>query len=116
MIENYASGLERIFSAYIDKDKKPIVEDLNVSLKVTLPNMNYKAVKNEKSNSNNLDLTIQEKIILEFLETHESLRRITVEDLLGVGGSRAGEILQEMIKKSLIYKHGSGPRTKYSKN
>ena len=41
---------------------------------------------------------------------------ITVEDLLGVGGSRAGEILKEMIKKSLIYKHGSGPSTKYSKN
>ena len=116
LIENYASGLERIFSAYADKDKKPIVEDLNVSLKVTLPNMNYKSEKNEKSNLYDFELTNQEKIILDFLETHESLRRTTVEDLLGVGGSRAGEILQEMIKKSLIYKHGSGPSTKYSKD
>lgn len=115
LIENYASGLERIFSAYKDSDKKPIIEDLNVSFKVTLPNMNYRNEIDGKKNIEYFDLTKQEKTVLDFLETHESLRRTTVEDLLGVGGSRAGDILQEMMKKSLIYKDGSGPGTKYYK-
>lgn len=75
-----------------------IIEDLNVSFKVILPNMNYKLVEN-KINNINIELSEQENIILDFLKTHESLRRITVEDLLGVGGSRAGEILNERIKK-----------------
>ncbi len=116
LIENYASGLERIYSAYEKEENKPIIEDLKVSLKVTLPNMNYKYSGNFDNNIKENDLSMQEKTILEFLDTHEYIRRITVEDLLTVSESRAGEILQEMIKKALILKFGSGPRIKYSKN
>ena len=110
LIENYASGFERIFAAYKNENKKPTVDDLNVSLKVTLPNMNYDIFKNGVKDSN---LSDQEIVILEFLNKHESIRRTTVEDLLGVGSSRAGEILQEMLNKSLIKREGTARNTKY---
>ena len=110
LIENYASGFERIFAAYKNENKKPTVDDLNVSLKVTLPNMNYDIFKNGVRDSN---LSDQEIVILDFLNKHESMRRTTVEDLLGVGSSRAGEILQEMLNKSLIKREGTARNTKY---
>lgn len=47
-IENYASGLTRVFEAYENISEKPIIDNSLVALKVTFPNINYDSFKREK--------------------------------------------------------------------
>lgn len=104
---------KKYFVNFYSKKDKPVIEDLKISFTVILPNMNYKYNENSNNNLNEDNITSQEKTILDFLDTHESIRRTTVEDLLGVSTCRTCEIIQEMIIKELIFKSGTGRNTRY---
>lgn len=41
IIENYASGISRIYSEYANEELKLSIESSMVMLKLTLPNINY---------------------------------------------------------------------------
>lgn len=75
LIENYALGLERIFSTYKGKEEKTIIEDLSISFKVTLPNMYYKSsIINDSSNileniTKNVGENVGENIFLSLSKT-----------------------------------------------
>lgn len=45
-IEAYGTGIRKIFDAYADNAKKPLLETSSHAFKITLPNMNY--ITNEK--------------------------------------------------------------------
>lgn len=54
-----------------------------------------------------------ERIILDYLQTQSTITSKLVETLVGVQGARARRILQEMTKKGVIEKCGSGRSTYY---
>lgn len=64
---------------------------------------------------NTLKLTEQEQTIVNFINEHGSIRRITVEDLLDVKISRAKEILSSLVDKNVLYIEGNGPSAKYKR-
>ena len=64
---------------------------------------------------NTEELTEQEQIIVNFINEHGSIRRITVEDLLDVKVSRAKEILSTLVGKNVLYIEGNGPSAKYKR-
>ncbi len=101
LVENYASGFERIYKAYVRYYKNVEVINSDISLKVILPNLNY----NYFSNKNNYNH--YEEIIVGFLKEHKSIRRTTVEDLLEIKATKA---------KKIIIQVGNGPSTTYRLN
>ena len=64
---------------------------------------------------NTQELTEQEQIIVNFINEHGSIRRITVEDLLDVKISRAKEILSTLVGKNVLYIEGNVPSAKYKR-
>ena len=54
-IENYASGLNRMFKEYEKEEKKPSVEISSTNTKITLPNKNYEALFSGIANSSEID-------------------------------------------------------------
>ena len=60
-------------------------------------------------------LTEQEQIIVNFINEHGSIRRITAKDLLDVKVSRAKEILSSLVDKNILYIEGNGPSAKYKR-
>ena len=64
---------------------------------------------------NTQELTEQEQIIVNLINEHGSIRRITVEDLLDVKVSRAKEILSTLVDKNVLYIEGNGPAAKYKR-
>ena len=64
---------------------------------------------------NTQELTEQEQIIVNFINEHGSIRRITVEDLLDVKVSRAKEILSTLVGKNVLYIEGNVPSAKYKR-
>ena len=53
--------------------------------------------------------------LINFINEHGSIRRITVEDLLDVKVSRAKEILSSLVDKNVLYIEGNGPSAKYKR-
>ena len=64
---------------------------------------------------NTQELTEQEQIIVNLINEHGSIRRITVEDLLDVKVSREKEILSTLVDKNVLYIEGNGPSAKYKR-
>lgn len=120
-IENYATGFEKTNTAYAPYEQKPVYTPFDHFFLVTLPNVNYYIFdandnKEISVNQNNYELTEQEQIIVDYIKQYGSIRRIVVEDILGVKNTRAKEILNSLLTKKIIKAIGSGPSIKYVYN
>lgn len=69
-IENYASGLSRIYSEYANEELKPSIESSMVMLKHMLPNVNYLAFKKSDDTINE-----QLKSVIDIIATHSEIKR-----------------------------------------
>ena len=81
-IENYSSGLDRIFKEYKNDKVKPVIETTLNMFKVTFPNMNYKfdesnQVSDNVANNvaNNVDNKSDEEIIIEAIIENNQVSR-----------------------------------------
>ena len=110
LIEAYGTGMPKIMNAYADTELKPKIEVSSNAFKITLPNRNTganKAVTLTSTPKSN------EKLILDFIDSHGHIVRSDVDRLLEVSQATANRILKRMVVEGLIYQDGNGRKTKY---
>lgn len=119
-IENYATGFEKTNLAYAPYKQKPEYIPFDHFFLVKLPNINYYLfdVNDNKNitinqNNNEIELTEQEQIIVDYIKQYGSIRRIVVEDILGIKQRRANLILSVLVEKGIIKSIGNTSNLKY---
>jgi ATP-dependent DNA helicase RecG len=104
-IEAYGTGIRKIMHYYEDYSFKPDITVTNAAFVLTLPNINYMSdmVLNQEK-----EVKPQFKQITEYLKSHDSITNKDVQEILGVGQTRAYTIIREMLEASLIKKNDYG--------
>ena len=117
-IENYASGLSRIFKEYKKEGLEPIIHTSSTAFKVTFPNKNYEAlylnpkkhlednksitsfthIKSEKTDISKIDLNKRNSNIYRIIKQNPGLRSTQLLELLKVTDT---EITLNIFKKSI---------------
>lgn len=62
------------------------------------------------------DLSEQERMVVDYLQTHDKITTSKAEELLGIKQRRAREILKEMTDKEVLLKCGAYKSTVYVLN
>lgn len=104
-IENYGSGIRRIFSLYKSFNKQPILIATDNLFTVILFNKNYKLNKiptNQKLSE-----------IVEFLSDGKLASRLEIQETMGLQKSYTSELIAELKKLEIIGTEGRGPGTRY---
>lgn len=112
------SGMSRIGELYRRKHPQPEIKISANAFSVELPmqprqktpaiHMPYKRKHNRTD--------AQEAVIVDYLKENETIRREAVQMILGVGQTRALNILKAMVKSGQISSAGFGKRTVYKLN
>lgn len=101
-IENYASGLSRIYSEYSNEEIKPSIESSMVMLKLTLPNINYLAFKKSDDTINE-----QLKSVIDIIATHPGIKRKDIAIILDKSVATISRYVKELVNQGLVIKEGS---------
>lgn len=105
-IENYGTGIRRIFDAYLKTDMEPKFYVGPNSFKVELPNLNYKI-------NNDSELSEEELIILRLFSKSNPIRRIEIEQKTGFSKWTVISILNKLLTSDTIEKIGTAKETTY---
>lgn len=103
-IEAYGTGIRRIFSLYNDYSVQPEVITTDNTFTMILPNMNVKSF----SKSITKNLSPQEKIIIEYLQSNESASEEDIQSLLGVKRTRSYILMKKLIDADIVKTVGYG--------
>jgi len=95
LIEAYGTGIPKIMESYEGSPYKPQIESSDNAFKIILPNRNFAV-------GNLIDVTDQEKIILELAKEKKKLLRRDIEERLNISSSRAGVILKQLVEHNLL--------------
>lgn len=118
LIEAYGTGMQKIMSAYKDKNCTPKIETTNNAFKIILPNINYSASEEtsepvtEQPPKNRAETS--EQIVLDYLMENGTITRADVEEMLDVGTATAYRVLKRMLDSGVLAQSGKGKNTKYS--
>ena len=133
LIESYGTGIGKIYRAYKDCNRKPELIITSNTFKLILPNRNSEQDKSEKerkrkstysyppifpSYDNRLmeqehsykPLSLQKKMVLSYLEEHESMSEKELQELLQIRKTRAYLLSREMQEEGLIVIEGRGEK------
>ncbi|AVQ33604.1 transcriptional regulator [Staphylococcus muscae] len=104
-IENYGSGIRRIFSLYKGFNKQPILIATDNLFTVVLFNKNYKLNK----------IPTNQKLteIVEFLSDGKLASRQEIQEAMGLQKSYTSELIAKLKKLEIIGSKGRGPGTRY---
>lgn len=105
-IENYGTGINRMFEAYNGTGMQPEFKVTPHMFKVTFPNLNYK-----KENTDN-GLSDTQKVLL-LLKNKGNLSKPKIQEYLDWTDYYARKVLQRLRKENKIEKIGKSIRTKY---
>ena len=115
-IENYASGVRRIFKDYIGFDKQPEYSISDNGIIVTLYNMNYNEAQNEVINEDindvinvgqKLNTEERKNIILKLIEENEKISIQQIVENIEVSKSTVERDLKELKEENRIEYIGS---------
>ena len=111
-IENYASGVRRIFKDYIGFDKQPEYSISDNGIIVTLYNMNYNEAQNDGINEEinvgqKLNTEERKKIILKLIEENEKISIQQLVENIEVSKSTVERDLKELKEENKIKYIGS---------
>lgn len=111
-IENYASGVRRIFKDYIGFDKQPEYSISDNGIIVTLYNMNYNEAQNEEINEEinvgqKLNTEERKNIILKLIEKNEKISIQQITENVEVSKSTVERDLNELKEENKIEYIGS---------
>lgn len=109
-IEAYGTGIIKINEAYEQYDVKPKIEITDNAFKVTLP-----AIKMSKK-AEHKELNLSEKRIIDLLHEAQTIKRLEVQEALGISQPMAVKLLKGLLNKGLIEKIGSGKNIVYRKS
>jgi len=124
LIEAYGTGMGKIMKAYEGMGERPMVETTKNVFKIILPNINAKyetgndsvpraeliaglAAETKKS------LSAEERV-LEYAQSHGSITRSDVIELLEVSTSTASRVIRKMVKNNLLKQNGKARSTNYT--
>lgn len=118
LIEAYGTGITKIISSYKESEIQPTIKATDGAFQVVLPNINYVVNNNLRKSDNKDTLTInvpnsQFQAITYAIVKQGSITRNQVQNILGVGQTRALRILNEMVEAKLIMSFGKGKNTEY---
>ena len=123
LIEAYGTGISKIMRAYAGQSKLPQVLVTKNTFKIILPNVNEQAertaaVSGQKEvgsiDADEKKLGAEEKVILTYAETHDSIKSKNVMELLGVSASTALRLLKRLVMSNELVQHGKARNTYYS--
>ena len=103
IIENFATGIQRICNLYLEYPEKPKFEVRKNFISVMLPKVNY-----EKKDA----LDYRTKEILSFLK-EQPRSRSEIQEVLSLGETKTNEYLNLLQDLGAIKKIGDGFATKY---
>ena len=121
-IENYASGVRRIFKDYIGFDKQPEYSISDNGIIVTLYNMNYNEAQNEaikeeinvgQNVGQKINVNDRKNIILKNIKETESLDTTDIAKQLNVTKRTIERDLAELRKENKIEYIGSSKNGKW---
>lgn len=110
LIESYGTGIRRVYKLYENCTVQPEIEVTKGAFKMVLPNMNTAPVI---SAENAAYVTDQMKMVLEYLETHDQIAEVELEELLGIKRTRVFNLTKKMKELGLIESFGRGQEKRY---
>ncbi len=104
-IENYGSGIRRIYSLYKGFTKQPELIATHNLFTVILYNKNYKL--------NQIPSNAKLTEIVEYLSDGKLASRLEIQEVMGLQKSYTAELIAELKKADIITSKGREPGTKY---
>ena len=104
-IENYGSGIRRIYSLYKGFMRQPELIATHNLFTVVLYKMNYKL--------NTMELNRHMISIVQYLSNGKPASRQEIQDALDLQKSYTSELLSSLKKSGIIGSEGRGPATRY---
>ena len=100
-IENYGKGLKRINEAYNDEEKKPVLDNLEHSFIVELPDLNYFKAKNDVQDVSNVsnnainheNLSDEDKII-EAIRKSPNIKQSKLAEIIGKSNRTVARVIE----------------------
>ena len=124
LIEAYGTGMGKIMKAYEGMEEKPSIETTKNAFKIILPNINEKyetrkfsAPKAESITNSTVraeKILSNEERVLEYAQSHGTITRNDVIELLEVSTSTASRVIRKMVKSNLLKQNGKARNTNYT--
>jgi ATP-dependent DNA helicase RecG len=112
IIERMGTGIRRINTAYREISQKPVFEVMENSIRIVLPKQNIEDSKRIGGREAER-LSVEEAEAVKYIRSVKGAQRSDIEEILGVKKTKATEILNQLIKKRMVRKVGSGKGTRY---
>ena len=121
-IENYASGVRRIFKDYIGFDKQPEYSISDNGIIVTLYNMNYSQKENvgineaqneAQNDGKKLDLNSRKNLIINIIKENDKITRKEIISKIGISKATLERDLAALRKDNKIEYMGSSKNGKW---
>ena len=125
-IENYASGVRRIFKDYIGFDKQPEYSISDNGIIVTLYNMNYnekenvgineaqnEALNEAQNDGKKLDLNLRKNLIINIIKENDKITRKEIISKIGISKATLERDLAVLRKENKIEYIGSSKNGKW---
>ena len=115
IIERLATGIRRIKENYQGREKQPTFLINENSITVILPRATDTTETIQSALPIDLELSDDEKKIMEQMHSDRAISRREVGELLSLGKTRTYQLINGLVLKHLIYPVGSGRNTRYKK-
>lgn len=112
IIEKMGTGVRRIRYAYRTFSKSPEFKIFENSIQVILPRINVQSDETSVQVRQVL-LTNEEEKLLNYIKSTNRLSRVDIETYMGIGKTKATNLLNVLIDKGVIIKIGVGKNTYY---
>lgn len=113
IIEKLATGIRRIKEYYQDYQVEPSFLIEENSITIVLPKVNQNRNSQHIDTANRIDLTPNEKRIIELLKTHKSMTRRELETALDLKKTQTNVLIQRLKVNRLLIQVGGGRGIKY---
>lgn len=95
-----------VYSSYGQSPEFKVFEN---STQVILPRLDMAA----EFNSKQADLTAEEEKLLKYIKSTQGISRIDSEKYMGIGKTKATNLINGLLDKDVVIKIGIGKNTKY---
>ena len=116
LIESYGTGIGKIERLYSDIREKPVFETAKGVFRVTLPNRNENnEIQNNivRESDEKVAGKKQKQIISDFARESGEITRKEVEQILGVGATKAFHLLKDLCDDKILETKGKGKLSRY---
>ena len=109
IIEKMGTGVRRIKYVYSTFEQSPEFKVFENSIQVILPRLSMAAESNKKQ----VELTIEEEKLLNYIKSTKKINRADIEKYMGIGKTKATNLVNGLMNKGAVIKIGVGKNTKY---